>query len=114
MEDKEKDEIYREFNDKVNMSPKELEEWLQTDEAKSSGQGSERGKSTGYQSGEKIVRIKHKKKAELSESDYKHMQKVNGYIARHRAQQPDKDIQTSTWRYSLKNWGHDPCKEINC
>ena len=38
------------------------------------------------------------------------MKKVNAYVARHVAQKPDGDIKESNWRYSLKNWGHDPLK----
>jgi Protein of unknown function (DUF3140) len=39
------------------------------------------------------------------------MRKVNGYIARHLAQQPSQEeVETSAWRYSLMNWGHDPLK----
>ena len=37
------------------------------------------------------------------------MQKVNSYVARHKAQEP-KEIEGSNWLYSLKNWGHDPQK----
>lgn len=114
MTTEEKEEIYQTFHKKVNMSPSELESWLQTEEAKNSGQGSEDGKSIGYQSGEKIIAIKRKNKASLNEQDYAHMQKVNGYIARHLAQRPKGDITETTWRYSLKNWGYDPCKEIDC
>jgi hypothetical protein len=114
MSDKSHNEIYKEFYDNVNMTPSEIESWLETDKAKNSGQGSESGKSTGYQSGEKIIKIKRKKKDDLTDSDYDHMQKVNSYIARHTAQKPSGDVTETTWRYSLKNWGHDPCKEDNC
>lgn len=39
------------------------------------------------------------------------MKKVHGYVARHTKQKPSKeDIETSKWRYSLMNWGHDPLK----
>ncbi|WP_231974713.1 DUF3140 domain-containing protein [Mycobacterium sp. E1747] len=29
---------------------------------------------------------------------------------RHLAQRPHGNIDESTWRYSLMNWGHDPMK----
>ena len=35
------------------------------------------------------------------------MEKVAGYVARHRAQRPSGDVEHSRWRYSLMNWGHD-------
>ena len=69
------------------------------------------GESIGHKSGEKIVEVLTKHKAELGEDDYAHMRKVVGYIKRHLAQKPEKEkIKESNWRYSLKNWGHDPLK----
>ncbi len=111
---KSKDAIYTEFYNAVNLQPAELEAWLDTDESKNVGQDSGDGEAIGHKSGERIVKIKRKKKADLTEADYDHMRKVVGYINRHRAQQPDGDVKESNWRYSLKNWGHDPCKEVDC
>lgn len=96
------------------MAPKELEEWLKTDESKSVGQDSGSGESIGHKSGKKIVKIKNKKKDELTSSDYDHMKKVNSYVSRHTAQGPSSDKENSPWRYSLMNWGHDPCKDGGC
>ena len=104
-----KDEIYSDFYDCVNMQPKELEEWLDTEESKSVGD-SDSGESTGHKSGRRIVEIKNTKKADLADSQYEHMQKVVGYVHRHLAQEPSGDIEDSDWRYSLMNWGHDPLK----
>ncbi|WP_431472078.1 DUF3140 domain-containing protein [Nonlabens sp. SCSIO 43208] len=114
MSDKSNEEIYNEFYDAVNMTPSELEQWLDTDKSKSVGQDSGDGESKGHKSGRKIITIKNKKKDDLNQNDYEHMNKVIGYIHRHTAQKPDSDIKESDWRYSLKNWGHDPCKEMNC
>lgn len=105
-EDKRK-EVFGEFRDLVNMSPSELEKWLQTDESKSVGWDSGDGESVGHKSGEKIITIKKKNRGDLSEGDYEHMQKVIGYIKRHSAQRP-KEVKGSNWEYSLKNWGHNP------
>ncbi|MFK4005230.1 DUF3140 domain-containing protein [Qipengyuania sp. NPDC077563] len=104
-----KDEVYSDFYDCVNMQPKELEEWLDTEESKSVGD-SDSGESTGHKSGRRIVEIKNTKKADLTDSQYDHMQKVVGYVHRHLAQEPSGDIEDSDWRYSLMNWGHDPLK----
>ena len=109
MDDDKKDEVYSEFYDCVNMQPKELEEWLDTEESRSVGD-SDSGESTGHKSGRRIVEIKNTKKAELTDSQYEHMQKVVGYVHRHKAQKPSGDIEDSDWRYSLMNWGHDPLK----
>ncbi|MCA0978353.1 DUF3140 domain-containing protein [Qipengyuania flava] len=104
-----KDEIYSDFYDCVNMQPKELEEWLDTEKSKSVGD-SDSGESTGHKSGRRIVEIKNTKKADLTDSQYQHMRKVVGYVHRHLAQEPSGDIEDSDWRYSLMNWGHDPLK----
>ena len=110
MDDNKKDETYDEFYDCVNMQPKELEDWLDTEESKSVGD-SDGGESTGHKSGRRIVEIKHTKKADLTDSQYDHMNKVVGYIHRHLAQRPDGDVEETDWRYSLMNWGHDPLKD---
>lgn len=106
-----KDEIYKDFKKSVNMSASALEKWLKTDESKKVGWDSGDGESVGHKSGEKIIHILDKKKGDLTNADYKHMQKVNGYIARHMAQKPDYDLEDSNWNYSLKNWGHDYSKK---
>ena len=109
MDDDKKDEVYSEFTDCVNMQPKELEEWLETERSKSVGDN-DGGESTGHRSGRRIVEIKRTNKDDLTDSQYEHMQKVVGYVHRHTAQKPSGDIEDSDWRYSLMNWGHDPCK----
>jgi len=109
MNSKEQEEVYQEFKDKVNMAPQELTDWLKTEESKGAGLDSGDGESIGHKSGERIVNIKRTNKDELTDDQYEHMQKVNGYIARHSAQRPE-EVEGSTWMYSLKNWGHDPTK----
>jgi hypothetical protein len=99
-----------EFGKAVNMTAKELEHWLATDESKAAGQRSGGGESTGHESGRKIVHLLRAKKASLTDSDYAHMRKVIGYIHRHLAQRPSGDVRETRWRHSLMNWGHDPLK----
>ena len=98
-----------EFEHAVNMTPKELQEWLQTDESKSVGQGE--GESKGHESGRRIVEIKNKKKSDYTDEDIDHMNRVTSYVHRHLGQGPKKqNVDDSKWRYSLMNWGHDPLK----
>jgi len=100
------DKVAKDFGEAVNMTPAALEKWLKTDESRAVGTG------VGHDEGEKIVAIKHKKKADLTDDDYQHMAKVVGYVHRHLAQGgPDKDVEDSPWRRSLMNWGHDPLKK---
>jgi hypothetical protein len=105
------DTTRRDFGEAVNMTAGELEKWLDTDESQAVGQKSGDDESTGHASGRRIVELLHTKKADLTDDDLAHMRKVHGYVARHLAQRPEhEDVETSKWRYSLMNWGHDPLK----
>jgi hypothetical protein len=101
---------WREFRDTVNMTAAELEKWLGTEESKKVGQKGGSGESTGHASGRRIVELLRRKKSDLTNDDYAHMRNVVGYAHRHLAQRPSGDISDTSWRYSLMNWGHDPCK----
>jgi hypothetical protein len=104
-------DTYREFQDTVNMTATELDDWLQSDDSRDVGQKSGGHESTGHASGRRIIEILRTKKADLDEDDYAHMRKVVGYAKRHLAQRPSGDVTDTKWRYSLMNWGHDPAKK---
>ena len=95
--------VRKDFNEAVNMSPSEIEHWLDTDDSKKVGSkgadGDGSGESVGHASGRHIVRIKKKAVADLTDGDYAHMKKVVGYVHRHLAQRPA-DPKESRWRYS--------------
>ena len=108
-----RERIWKDFGEAVNMSATELDEWLRTQSSRKVGWKGADGtarESVGHASGRSIVKILRKPKQELSAGDYAHMRKVVGYIRRHSAQRPA-NIYTSRWRYSLMNWGHDPAEE---
>lgn len=102
--------VIDEFRQVVNMTPSELESWLETDESKAVGQKDGDSESTGHKSGRRIIELLHKKPTDCNEDDLSHMKKVISYVHRHTAQQPSGDIEDTRWRYSLMNWGHDPLK----
>ncbi len=104
------EQVIEEFDEAVNMSRKELEDWLQTDESQSVGQSDGGGESKGHESGRKIVEILEKNKTDYSSDDIDHMRRVVSYVHRHRSQKPEGDVKDSDWRRSLLNWGHDPLK----
>jgi hypothetical protein len=78
------DDVRHDFEEVVNMTPKQLENWLETDESKAVGWGGEGGESIGHESGRRIVAIKRKRTYDLDEDDLTHMRKVAGYVRRHR------------------------------
>ena len=108
--------ISKAFGEAVNMSPAELRAWLKTDESRKVG-FTRRGEteSVGRQSAKKILAIRAKPVADLTDADYRHMKKVIGYCRRHLAQRPHAyktggDVTDTRWRWSLMNWGHDPLR----
>ncbi len=103
------DEIERAFRTLVNLTPRELAAWLDTEESKSVGQDSGDGESIGRKSGKRVLAILRKKS--VTADDRKHMRRVVNFIRRHFAQAPRRNVSTSRWRYALMNWGHDPVKE---
>ena len=105
-----RDEVQAEFDAVVNMTATELEQWLDTADSKRVGQHQNDGESVGHKSGRQIVALLRAKRSELSAQDEQHMRKVVGYVHRHLGQRPSGDVRDTRWRYSLMNWGHDPCK----
>ncbi|MGQ0846690.1 MAG: DUF3140 domain-containing protein [Sporichthyaceae bacterium] len=115
---KDRDRLRREFAKAVNMSAGTLRKWLDSEKSQSVGavggkpkKSRSGGESVGHRSGRRIVELLTAKKGDLDKDDYAHMRKVVGYVKRHRRQRPSGDVETSRWRYSLMNWGHDPLKK---
>jgi hypothetical protein len=107
----EQQRIHDDFHRLVNMTPRTLAAWLETDESHKVG-FRRRGEteSVGHRSGRRIVRLLDLAVPELEADDYAHMKKVIGYCRRHLAQRPAGDVTDTRWRWSLMNWGHDPLK----
>ena len=107
-------QLYVRFREAVNMTPAEIEAWLETAESRAVGfRRDGASESVGHASGRQIVRILRTNKAKLDGGDYAHMRKVAGFVRRHLAQGPHEThrIPGSRWRHSLMNWGHDPLKD---
>lgn len=79
------DEVIQEFNEVVNMTASELEEWLKSDDSNSAGwpKEDENGETVGHDSGRKIVEIlkENPKKApeKYTDEQIQHMRKVVSY-----------------------------------
>ncbi|KAI0082136.1 hypothetical protein K474DRAFT_1655478 [Panus rudis PR-1116 ss-1] len=115
---KSKDEVITEFNELVNMNADELGAWLADPSSKKTGTG------VGFRSGQRIKEILEKNPTKdpqaYDDDDINHMRKVVGYNKRHLAQENNlKDTKTieelkeAKSTLSLKNWGHDPLKELD-
>jgi hypothetical protein len=110
--DSERKEIRTAFSPCRQHGTRGAARWLNTEESQSVGWTREgEDEAIGHRSGRRILELKRKKVAELSDDDYAHMQKVVGYVHRHQAQRPKGDVTETRWRFSLMNWGYDPLKD---
>ncbi|KAI9835688.1 MAG: hypothetical protein M1819_001865 [Sarea resinae] len=114
---KDNDTVIEEFNDLVNMGPKELKDWLGTGQSAGAGWDKDdgSGETIGHESGRKIIKILEKNPSKdpekYDQEDIDHMRKVVSYCKRHLAQEQSAKQNTESKSYkSLKNWGHDPLK----
>ncbi len=105
-----REQVWKEFGEVVNMTASALNDWLGTEESRQADRMEEsRGKATGHDACRGIVQVLHKKKTNLTDDDYALMQKVVGYVHHHLAQGgPEQGKEHSAWRHSLMNRGHDP------
>ena len=75
-----------EFHQVVNMTPEEIESWLETEESKEVGQKKDDDESIGHKSGRRIIELLQKKENKYTDDDISHMNKVISYVHRHSAQ----------------------------
>ncbi|KAL7924750.1 hypothetical protein ACQKWADRAFT_310937 [Trichoderma austrokoningii] len=121
---KEKSDVIHEFKELVNMTAKELKEWLEGDQSEGAGWSKDdgSGESIGHDSGRQIVGIleanSDKDPEKYTDDHITHMRKVVGYIKRHLAQEekanskkPIEEVKKTKSYASLKNWGHDTIKK---
>jgi hypothetical protein len=99
MTDQDKTEVRKAFRKSANMTPARLTNGSTAGKA-NMWAGKARtamgpGESVGHRSGRRIVAIKRKRAADLTEADYTHMRKEIGYVARHSAQRPSGQIRRS-------------------
>ncbi|KAI0696028.1 hypothetical protein C8T65DRAFT_528682, partial [Cerioporus squamosus] len=99
---KSKEEVIAQFNEIVNMTVEELEEWLKDPKSKQAGTG------VGIGSGHKIIEVLRKNPTKdpekYDDDDLEHMRKVVGYANRHLAQEDKlKDTKTREELESTKS-----------
>ncbi|KUI65503.1 hypothetical protein VM1G_01187 [Cytospora mali] len=122
---KEDKDVIAEFNEYVNVTASELENWLKSDDSSKAGWHKDggNGESVGQESGHKIVGIlkanPDKDPEKYTDEQIQHMRKVASYCKRHLAQEskgleekdPEEAKKTKSY-ISLMNWGHNPLKVL--
>lgn len=103
-------DLWQEFHDLVNMSSRELGEWLQT---ASSGTDAEAlPDQAGPEIGRHVLAILGKRRADLTPQDIECMERVVATIRQERGDEPEPTAGDPEWRHRLMNLGHDPLKPV--
>ena len=102
------DEMWQEFHDVVNMTSRELSDWLRTEAAAEDGRS-----STGLPAlelGEQVVAILGKRRTDLTQDDVDTMQQVVDQVRTIRGDDPEPEAYDDEVRRTLMLLGHDPLK----
>ncbi len=112
MADYNQEEVWKEFQEKQNMTSSELESWLDTEESKNAGKEMDNGETVGHSAGRSILNIREKSKSELTEANWDRINETVGIYHQklHPSQKPSSNVEDSNWHRALKNWVHDALK----
>jgi hypothetical protein len=102
------DELWEEFHRVVNMTSRELREWLTVRDA---GETSEvPPDQAGTDTGRQVLAILGKRRTDLTGQDAAVMQKVVGKVLDERRDDLEPTAGQAAWRHKLMTLGHDPLK----
>lgn len=102
------DELWDEFHRVVNMSSRELGEWLRT---RSAAQDAEAlPDQAGTDTGKHVLSILGKRRTDLSDDDVRVMRNVVERVHAERRDDLEPTGGQPNWRHRLMSLGHDPLK----
>jgi hypothetical protein len=101
-------ELWDEFHRVVNMTSRELAEWLRT---RAAGEDAEAlPDEAGSQTGQQVLAILQKRRTDLTDDDVQVMRKVVDRIHAQRRDDLEPTAGEAHWRHRLMSIGHDPLK----
>ncbi|WP_199433300.1 DUF3140 domain-containing protein [Qaidamihabitans albus] len=108
MADQETDELWDAFHRVVNMSSRELSEWLRTEAATQDEEALP--DQAGPETGRRVLEILGKRKTDLDRDDREVMEKVVDRVYQERRDDLEPAAGEPRWRHRLMSMGHDPLK----
>ncbi|MEU7815630.1 DUF3140 domain-containing protein [Pseudonocardia sp. NPDC049154] len=104
------DTLWNEFHRVVNMTSRELEDWLRTDSAAvdSEVEPDHAGTSTGRE----VLAILRKRREDLTAADADCMRRVVDRVLSQRRDDLEPTAGQAAWRHKLMRLGHDPLKPV--
>ena len=107
-QDKISDALWDEFHLVVNMTSRELSEWLRTSAAGEDGE--ELPDRAGRSLGQRVAAILAKRRSDLTDDDIDAMTKVVDFVRSERREDLEPVAGDDHWRRRLMSVGHDPLK----
>jgi hypothetical protein len=105
------DTLWEDFHTVVNMTSRELEDWLRADAA---GEDSEAlPDQSGSPRGRHVLAVLGKRKVDLNPEDVTVMRRVVDTVRRERREDLEPTSGDAHWRHRLMSLGHDPLKPPN-
>jgi hypothetical protein len=102
------DELWEEFHRVVNMTSRELRDWLMVRDA---GEGTETlPDQAGSETGQAVLKILGKRRTDLTDDDAAVMEKVVRKVYDERREDLEPTAGQAAWRHKLMTMGHDPLK----
>ena len=107
------EDLWDEFHHVVNMTSRELSDWLRTRDAGEDGEAlpDQAGTPTGHQ----VLQVLGRRKVDLTDDDVRVMRRVVERVHDERGDDLDASGPTAGeahWRHRLMTLGHDPLKPV--
>jgi hypothetical protein len=102
------DELWQEFHTVVNMTSRELEDWLRTRSADEDDEAFP--DQAGTPTGRHVVQILGKRRTDLTDDDARVMRRVVERVREQRRDDLEPTAGDPNWRHRLMSIGHDPLK----
>lgn len=105
------DELWDDFHRVVNMTSRELQDWLMTEAA---GEDTETEPDhAGPPLGHQVLDVLRKRRSDLTPADVHAMEKVVRRVAELRPGDLEPTAGQAAWRHKLMSIGHDPLKPVD-
>ncbi|MET9800950.1 DUF3140 domain-containing protein [Streptomyces sp. NPDC006368] len=103
-------ELWDEFHTVVNMTSRELQEWLNVESA--GEETEELPDRSGKATGRRVLEILGKRRTDLTEDDVAVMRRVRDIVRSQRGPDLEPTAGGADWRHGLMDIGHDPLKPV--
>lgn len=105
------DELWDEFHRVVNMTSRELEDWLRVQAADEEFE--QLPDQAGTPTGREVLAVLGKRRGDLTDADERAMRKVVDRVHAQRRDDLEPTAGQAAWRHKLMSIGHDPLKPVD-